>query len=816
MTDNQTPADLDIRAAKPSILGRLSLVWIVPILALAVSLGVAWQNYQDRGTSIEISFENASGITTETVIKYRDVTVGEVENVEFAEGLGEVIVTARIDKEIWPYLDDDAEFWVVRPDVSVRGITGLDTVLGGVYIEGNWDTTADVAQYQFTGLESPSLTLADQEGIQIVLRATDGSSLSKGAPILHKGIKVGYLEAPQLSFDGREVRATAFIEAPHDARITTATRFWDTSGFSVSVGAAGLSLDVDSIASLIEGGIAFDTVVSGGLPISGGKDVFDIYDNEESARNSLFVNPDRELLELGMFFSENVSGLSKGSEVYFRGLQIGEVKDLAATVLVEDGAQTVQLRTSVLIEPARLGMGNDATADDALALLSELVTQGLRARLISGGLLTGNLIVELYEVENAELRTIDTTSDTVPIIPTTASEISDVAATAENMLARIESLPIEDLMSGAIDLMDSIEIIARSEGLQSAPDELLAILSDVRTLVASEAIQGVPADIDAIIAQIDGAISNVNVITEQAFEADVVGQITSAIAAAERTIENLDAATGNLPEILAQIETLAAKTNALDIDGLVNQTTATLASIDALIGDDATVALPSTVNDALNEVRGLVSDFRTGGSADNLNAALASASEAAKAVETAVFDLPALSRQASTLLTNIDTALIGLPTIMAELEALTTKANGVEIEALVVQTTQTLDSIETLVANEDTAALPASLSAALDEMRAVIGEIRDGGAINNANEALNSANEAARAIERAAETLPALTQRANQLAAQTAAILDSYGERSRFNAETLSTLRDIQSAADAVTSLARTIQRNPSSLLTGR
>ena len=165
---------------------------------------------------------------------------------------------------------------------------------------------------------------------------------------------------------------------------------------------------------------------------------------------------------------------------------------------------------------------------------------------------------------------------------------------------------------------------------------------------------------------------------------------------------------------------------------------------------------------------------------------------------------------------NIDTALIGLPTIMAELEALTTKANGVEIEALVVQTTQTLDAIETLVANEDTAALPASLSAALDEMRAVIGEIRDGGAINNANEALNSANEAARAIERAAATLPALTQRANQLAAQTAAILDSYGERSRFNAETLSTLRDIQSAADAVTSLARTIQRNPSSLLTGR
>ena len=180
---NQSAADFDVRPMKRPIWQRISFVWLVPMMALLVSLGVAYQNYASRGTLIEISFENASGVTAkETVIKYRDVTVGTVEKVEFADGLSDVLVHARIDQKIAPYLDDDAQFWVVRPDVSVRGITGLDTVLGGVYIEGNWDKEADVAQATFVGLETPPLTRADQKGTIITLRAPDGSALSKGAP----------------------------------------------------------------------------------------------------------------------------------------------------------------------------------------------------------------------------------------------------------------------------------------------------------------------------------------------------------------------------------------------------------------------------------------------------------------------------------------------------------------------------------------------------------------------------------------------------------------------------------------------------------
>jgi paraquat-inducible protein B len=811
-----SPADMDVRTHKPPLRGRISLVWIVPLIALIVSLTVAWNEYRNRGVLIEISFVNASGITEETVIKYRDVNIGKVEELSFAPDLKSVLVSARINSDIWPFLDDDANFWVVRPDVSVRGISGLETVLSGVYIEGTWDNQPDVAQYYFTGLESPVVTDATNDGLLIELRAPHGGALNKGAPILHKGIAVGYLEAPQLLPNGSGVQAFALIEAPHDKLITTATRFWDTSGFSVSVGSGGLALNVDSLASLIEGGIAFDTIVSGGVPVGPGNDIFDIYDDEESARNSLFLDPDRQLLEVAMLFDENISGLSAGATVRFRGVQVGEVKTLGVTVAEENGAQAVRLRATVLLEPARFGLNPDVSEDNAFALLQDLVAQGLRARMATDNILSGSLLVELIELDDAPLAQIDQSSDALPLIPTTSSDITDVAATAEDVLARIERLPIEELMQSTIDLMQSANTLARSESLQKAPDELLGTLTDMRAIIASDAVQEIPVEISAMLGQIDEAIANLRDLTQQAVDGDIIGELSNAITVAQTAALSLDEGTDNLPNLLQELEALAITVNTLEIAGLVDQTTATLANIDQLVASEAAQAVPASLAASLDEIRALVTDLRHGGALEDLNTALTSANEAAKAVEQAATELPNLSGQASDLLTNIDTALIGLPRVISELETLVMRANTVEIEALVAQTTATLDAIETLVASEDTAALPGSLTAALADMRAVLSDIREGGAIDNANAALRSASDAAQAIEEAASSLPALSQRANALVAQTSTVIDTYSARSRFNTETLSALRDIQAAADAITALARTIQRNPSALLTGR
>ena len=132
---------------------RVSAVWLIPLVALVISLAVAWRNYDERGPLIEIVFDNAAGIDAgKTAIRFRDVTVGTVESVRLTPDLAQVIVSARIDKEVSTTLDADAQFWVVRPSVTSQGISGLDTVVSGAYIDAFWDNATGEWSDHFVGL----------------------------------------------------------------------------------------------------------------------------------------------------------------------------------------------------------------------------------------------------------------------------------------------------------------------------------------------------------------------------------------------------------------------------------------------------------------------------------------------------------------------------------------------------------------------------------------------------------------------------------------------------------------------------------------
>ena len=147
-------AEMKVTPPKKSFWRNLSFVWLVPLLALFVSLGIAWQNYADRGTLVTISFANASGIIGgKTTVRYREGVIGEVEQLRFTSDLGRVLVSVRVDNEVVPFMDQESAFWVVRPEVSARGISGLSTVLSGVYIEGAWDNVVGEPLTNFVGSE---------------------------------------------------------------------------------------------------------------------------------------------------------------------------------------------------------------------------------------------------------------------------------------------------------------------------------------------------------------------------------------------------------------------------------------------------------------------------------------------------------------------------------------------------------------------------------------------------------------------------------------------------------------------------------------
>ena len=696
------PAKMEVEPKRRSVWRNLSLVWLVPLAAIAVTVFIAWQSLAERGALIEITFENAAGITADdTTIRYRDVIVGTVEEVVFSEDLAEVRVSARIDRNVADSLPADAQFWVVRPEVSASGITGLSTVLSGVYIEAGFAPQEGAEARKFRGLDQTPLVRPGVKGTRITIRADDGTQLSAGAPIFYQGIEVGRIETPRLLERGNGVVVDAFIEAPNDRRITTATRFWDTSGFSVNIGPSGVNLSVGSVAALIRGGIAFDTVVSGGNAVPAGY-AFDLYDDEASARDSLFSETISNAVELTAEFDESVRGLEVGSSVTYRGLRVGRVTAIGAFIDGEGEAQTVRLRTTLSIDPRALGLEEDAPQSETIAFLSNAVKNGLRARLASQNLFSQSLVVELAEIPDAEPATFGIFAQDAPLIPSVESDLPDITATAEGLFQRINNLPVEDLLDQAIDTLASIENFTANPRLRDAPDAVIGLLEDARGLIGSDEIKAIPGELRGTVA----------------------------------------------------------------------------------------------------ELRGVIEDMRAAGAVQQLVSTL----EAAEAAAAEVTDVAG----------SVDESMAGVPDLLADLRALTQKATALDLESFLADAGDFLDGAGKLVDQDSTRQLPADLSAMLQEAQGALSELRAGGVIENTNATLASARDAAAAVEEAAATLPELSTRIQRLVAEAESVISGYDGNSAFNRQTVSALREVQTAAEALNKLARTIERNPNSLLFGR
>ena len=703
------PADMDMSPAKKSIWRNLSFVWLVPIAALAVTLFIAWQSWAARGSLIEIRFTNAAGITAEeTVVRYRDVSVGLVEKVSFAPDMESVVVSARIDQNVAANLPPDAKFWVVRPEVSARGISGLSTVLSGVYIEASFDPSPGAEAWSFDGVDKAPLVAAGVEGTRLMIRAADGSSLSPGSPIFYRGIEVGRIETPRLLDSGEGVVVEGFVEAPHDRRINSATRFWDTSGFSVTLGAGGLDLSVDSLASLVTGGIAFDTVFSGGSMIDDDQ-VFDLFESEKAARESVFSDVIDNAVKLTVEFDESVSGLSAGSPVQYRGLRVGVVSAIGAFIEDTSDGQKVKLRATISIDPQSLGLEKDVRSAETLAFLSDAVKGGLRAQLAAKSIFTNTLVIDLVDVEDAPPATLGIFNGEFPVLPSIESNLPDVSATAEGLLQRVNDLPVEEVMDQAISLMASIEAVAAAEGTRSAPDALLGLIEDARGLIGSDDTKAIPGELRDTVAELRSTIAGLTQVTEDLQTADAVGQLVAALNAAETAAEDFSGLSAELSEAGAEV-----------------------------------------------------------------------------------------------------------PALIDDLRALTTKANSLEVEQLVSSAASFLEGADRLIDSDDTRALPAALTGALQEAQAALAQLRAGGLVENANATLASASDAARAVATAVESLPALSGRLEALVRQAEGTLAGYGNESSFNRETVAALREVREAAAAVSKLARAIERSPNSLLFGR
>lgn len=619
MTDTPpplAPASPVRKTAARAAQAGINVVWIVPIIALVVTLGIAWNAFRDRGSVIEIEFADAAGITPgDTTLRFREITVGRVEGVKFTDDLSRVVVSVRMNTEVAEYIDADASFWIVRPQVSAQGVTRLDTVLSGGFIEGYWDADIGAPATRFTGLERPPLIRNDEPGSWVTLAMDTADGLSEGAPVLFRGVEVGRLENVRLDPATDRVLADAFVDAPHDARLTTATVFWDTSGFSLSLGAQGLAFNVNSLSSVLQGGVAFETFVSGGRPIAPGEE-FTVQPDQDTARNALLQDDETDLLRVSMLIDDSLEGLERGADVQFQGLRVGRVTDLA--VALSDDGQPRQL-VSLVISPRRLGLSDDATADDAMALLTTEVADGLRARVASSGFLGTTLVVELITIPGAAPATIDMAAELLPLLPTVPGDLDDFSASAQGLVDRIGNLPIEDLLNAARDTLDSITALASSQDTRAIPGALRQAIEDGGL-----------------------ALSDISAITDALRQADSGQTLARMLDEASAAFVAVTEAAVDVPEMVDQIDAAAASVEEFDFAAISLQAEGIMADLRAMLGSDDAEQLPRNLSNTLEAATGLLNDLRDGNAVGSLNNALDSASVAADQIAVSVQQLPAL------------------------------------------------------------------------------------------------------------------------------------------------------------------------------
>ena len=440
------PDDLPRAVADPPRRARLPFVWILPALVIVVAGFVVVQQNLAKGPSIDIYFQGADGIeANKTKIRYKDVDIGDVTDIHVSKDRKKVVVTARIHRDAREYLVEDTRFWVVRPRFTGGSISGLGTLVSGAYIAVDVGRSG-AERRNFDGLEVPPIVTADLPGREFVLHAEDIGSLSVGSTVFYRHISVGQVVAYSLDPGGASVTIKVFVYKPYDGYVTANTRFWQASGFDMTVNSEGVSLRTESLASILEGGVAFQALPGTTAAPAPADTPFTLFTDQERALRQA----DTEVRTFIMYFSGSLRGLSAGAPVDLRGITIGEVKGLS--VEYERDAGRLRFPVEVDIFPQRIrGLGRrgdhppGVQSDSAgRALLDSLVAHGMRAELKTGSLLTGQKYVAL------DFHT-DLPRDHVgwdaspPVFPTAAGALDELQDSVANIAKKLEKVPLDQI-----------------------------------------------------------------------------------------------------------------------------------------------------------------------------------------------------------------------------------------------------------------------------------------------------------------------------------------------------------------------------------
>ena len=361
----------------------------------------------------------------------------------------------------------------------------------------------------------------------------------------------------QLSDEDGSATVQVFVRSPHDKLVHEGTRFWNASGVAIDVGSEGLRVEAESVEAILAGGVAFDLPRGGELgPPAKPDAVFTLYSDEDKARDALFTRKIPFLLHL----TGSAQGLSVGNIVRMRGIQVGEVTD----VHMEYDAATDQMTVPVTfeVEPQRVRLLHTDLSENGFearsyAVFKGLVARGLRARLASGNLLTGQKIISLDFLPDAPAATM-IEGGIYPEIPAIeADDLDSIMQSAKGLLGSLQST-----VASLDQLITSPEVKHSLHSLEGTLANLDHLTHDASLQVGPllTGLRAVSSSADQTLKQATTTLA----VTGDAFgsEGDTGGDLAGTLSELKQAARSLHALTDfleNHPESLIQGKSAGAK-----------------------------------------------------------------------------------------------------------------------------------------------------------------------------------------------------------------------------------------------------------------
>ncbi|RJE72231.1 mammalian cell entry protein [Pseudoalteromonas sp. MSK9-3] len=515
-------------ATKP----KFSAIWLVPVIALIITAWMLYQHQINKGHTIFVKMQNAEGIVAgKTEIKVRNVKVGLVDSLRLQLEQNAVIARVQIDTHYDDLLTEDAKLWIVKPRIDESGISGMNTLLSGVYLElepGQSETRSTL----FTLQDEPALISPDVMGKRFSLTANQAEVLDVGSGIYFRNYKIGQIESAKFNIDELTMEYGIFIFAPYDKLITTNAIFWVSAGVNISLSTEGIDVSTGSLSKLIKGGISVDYPPnSHAADQAQALNQYKLHESFSAALEKRFDNADFFLVE----FEQSIRGLRIGAPVEYRGMRIGTVEQAPAQI-ERDGQplyfqqNTTSVPVLIKIEYGRIYEQSELAKTYWQTNIEKWISNGLRASLKSGNILTGAVYIELDFYTKAPAAQL-VQSSVYPVLPSVSSGFTALSEQVTDLLNKLNDLPLSKTMTTFDGTLQEYRLLAM----------------EMNKLISEFNQKDIAGDTKSSLGSINSTLS----------------QLTSSLKQFEKTLTNYQQGSGMVEQLTDTLEELESLSNTL-------------------------------------------------------------------------------------------------------------------------------------------------------------------------------------------------------------------------------------------------------------